>query len=306
MNKSCLVSVILPNYNHACFLEERIQSVLNQTYQNFELIILDDNSTDKSLDIINKYKDNAHISHIVVNEENCGSPFKQWNKGFQLAKGDLVWIAESDDSCSPYFLEKLVPLHVNNHAVITFCRSQRMDEKGRLLTTWHNEIQSDCIWEGKVFIGNFLGRVNTITNASSAIFRRDLLSIIPDEYQSFKGAGDWLFWLELSRHGKVVFCSEAMNYFRSHGNNTTTICYKEGTNYYEGKIINDYLFKEGLISKKVFKQNVRNNIITILSLNIIAESIKYDLLNIWGYNFSFRIKLFVSNILNKLRLFLWN
>lgn len=88
MNKP-LVSVIIPNYNHAQFLDERIQTVLNQTYQNFELIILDDKSTDNSLEVINKYKNDPHVSEIVVNEENSGSTFKQWHKGFELAKGLL-------------------------------------------------------------------------------------------------------------------------------------------------------------------------------------------------------------------------
>lgn len=73
--KTPLVSVIIPNYNHARFLDERIQSVINQTYQNFELIILDDNSTDNSVEVMNQYKDDPHVSQIVVNEVNSGSTY---------------------------------------------------------------------------------------------------------------------------------------------------------------------------------------------------------------------------------------
>lgn len=305
MDNHPLVSIIIPNYNHARFLEERIQSVLNQTYQNFELIILDDKSTDNSLEIINKYKDDPHISHIVINEENTGSPFKQWTKGFSLTKGDLIWIAESDDSCSPFFLEKLVPLHIDSGAVLTFCRSQRMDEDGRLLTTWHNEMPTDKIWEGKDFIERYLGKYNIVTNASSAIFNRAILEIIPEDYLNYKGAGDWLFWLEISRRGKVRFCSESLNYFRFHENNTTAICYSNGANYYEGKIINDYLYNEGLVSEKVYKQNIRNNIFKIRSLTFDSEERKSDLLSTWGYNISFKIKHIMSLILNKLDSCLW-
>lgn len=85
-----LVSVIIPNYCHARYLDERITSVLNQTYENFEVIILDDCSPDDgaSKAVIEKYSDNSHISHIVFNEQNSGSTFKQWNKGFQLSKGN--------------------------------------------------------------------------------------------------------------------------------------------------------------------------------------------------------------------------
>ena len=76
-----LVSVIVPNYNHAPYLRERIDSILNQTFQDFELILLDDCSPDNSREIINSYKDNPHVSHIVLNEENSGNTFVQWDLG---------------------------------------------------------------------------------------------------------------------------------------------------------------------------------------------------------------------------------
>ena len=103
-----MVTVIIPNFNHARFLDERIRSVLNQTYQDFEVMILDDCSTDNSLEVINRYKNHPKVTQIVVNEQNSGSPFKQWQKGISMAKGELIWIAESDDSCEPTFLETLV------------------------------------------------------------------------------------------------------------------------------------------------------------------------------------------------------
>lgn len=68
-----MVSVIVPNYNHAPFLRERIDSILAQSYTDFELILLDDCSTDNSRDILNSYRDNPHVSHIIFNEKNSGS-----------------------------------------------------------------------------------------------------------------------------------------------------------------------------------------------------------------------------------------
>src|ERR1700752_3159230 len=75
------VSVIIPNYNHATFLIERIDSILCQTFQDFELIILDDCSNDNSRSIIEKYHGHEKISHIIYNPTNSGSPFMQWQKG---------------------------------------------------------------------------------------------------------------------------------------------------------------------------------------------------------------------------------
>jgi glycosyltransferase involved in cell wall biosynthesis len=75
--KNPLISVVIPNYNHAQFLEKRIESVLNQTYKNIEIILLDDKSTDNSIDIIKKYEQNPVVSHVLQNTENSGSPFLQ-------------------------------------------------------------------------------------------------------------------------------------------------------------------------------------------------------------------------------------
>jgi glycosyltransferase involved in cell wall biosynthesis len=92
-----LVSVIIPNYNHAAYLNERIDSVLNQTFRDFEVILLDDCSTDNSREIIESYRGHEKISQIEYNEVNSGSTFIQWKKGLDLAQGDWIWIAESDD-----------------------------------------------------------------------------------------------------------------------------------------------------------------------------------------------------------------
>ena len=73
-----------------------------------ELIILDDASTDNSKEIIERYRRQERVTHIIYNEVNSGSAFRQWRTGISLAKGDWVWIAESDDYCSSAFLETLL------------------------------------------------------------------------------------------------------------------------------------------------------------------------------------------------------
>ena len=121
------VSVIIPNYCHAKYLDQRIQSVLNQTYQNFEVIILDDCSPDggASKAVIEKYRNNSHVSHIVYNENNSGSPFKQWKKGADMAQGELLWIAESDDYADEpsIFVEDIIRLQHNKETKMTFIRN---------------------------------------------------------------------------------------------------------------------------------------------------------------------------------------
>ncbi len=99
-----LVSVIVPAYNHAGYLRQRIHSILSQTHSNIEVILLDDASTDGSASILNEYAGDARVKAIVYNETNNGSPIQQWLKGLALATAGWIWIAESDDEAMPEFL----------------------------------------------------------------------------------------------------------------------------------------------------------------------------------------------------------
>ena len=238
-----LVSVIIPNYNHSKFLDERIQSVLNQTYQNFELIILDDKSTDNSVEVVNRYKDNPHVSAVVVNEENSGSTFKQWHKGFELAKGDVVWIAESDDSCDEKLLESLVQGYLDSNAVLAFCKSCKYDIDGnRCSYAPQNILLRSFSMTGHDFIKEYMIHDNIVANASSAIFSRQAALSVDRQYMSMRGEGDWLFWIGLMQTGNVFFCKDELNYFRFHQLNTTKSLSNKGISYIEHKIIYEKIY----------------------------------------------------------------
>jgi len=293
------VSVIIPNYNHAQYLDERLRSVLNQTYQDFEVIILDDCSTDDSKAVIEKYRGNEHISQIVYNEQNSGSTFKQWDKGLSLAKADIVWIAESDDSCDTRFLEKLVPLHIKENNVITFARSQRMDENGNLLETFHNEIMSGS-WQGKDFLEAFLGRYNIVMNASSAIFDKKVALSIDPQYKTFKGSGDWLFWIEMAEKGSVSFVGEALNYFRKHGENSTEKFYSNGVDFTEDKRIFDYLTSHNLISPNTAKMIRRGNLSLFKEYPFDSEEVRERVLECWDFTPKERMRYKLANLFHKL------
>ena len=83
------VSIIIPSYNHAIFLQDRLNSIVNQTYKDWETIIIDDKSTDNSVEIIEKFiKQNLNfkVKHFCVNETNSGSGYHSWKKGIELAE----------------------------------------------------------------------------------------------------------------------------------------------------------------------------------------------------------------------------
>src|ERR1700740_345808 len=124
------VSIVVPNYNHAKYLRQRIESVLTQTYRDFEVILLDDCSTDESRTILREYTSDKRV-RLEFNEVNSGSPFKQWKKGLEMASGKYIWIAESDDYANPRLLERLVAVLESDPAVVfAYCRSSVVEEGG--------------------------------------------------------------------------------------------------------------------------------------------------------------------------------
>ena len=296
-----MVSVIIPNYNHAQYLDERIQSVLNQTYKDFEVIILDDCSTDNSLEVINKYKNYPHVTQIVVNKPNCGSPFKQWHKGFELAKGDIIWIAESDDYCEPTFLERLTTaMSQREDCVVAFCKILSFEPNGCKRISTPLELQ-EGIYESKIFISDFMSWHPTIVNASGAIFKRSIAMAIDNRYLNFRGAGDRMFWVEMAEQGSIAYVDIPLNYFRQHNSNSSSRNFNSGTNQREDKIILDYIYQKGFINDEKYN-HCRTRYIHRWILPISNQILRFQLLTIWEPKFSKRLRFLYA--VSKIRLFL--
>jgi len=222
------VSVIIPNYNHAAYLPLRIESVLNQTFTDFEVIILDDCSPDNSIEIIEEYcADDSRIK-FYPNKNNSGSTFAQWNKGVGLATGDYIWIAESDDYCEPNLLETLVPLLDENPNVgIAFAQSAIVDEKNNLINSFNenykfifksNRWESDFKVNGQYECANYLIFSNTIPNASGALFRKSIYKECGGAEVGWRLNGDWFFYVKMLLISDLAYVAQHLNYFRMHQN----------------------------------------------------------------------------------------
>ena len=126
------VSVIVPNYNHARFLPKRIESILNQTFQDFELILLDDCSTDESRSILSSYASDPRVT-VDSTRRIPAARSSSGTRVSGLARGKYVWIAESDDYADERLLERLVAvLDAEPEVVFVNCRSWRVDADGQL------------------------------------------------------------------------------------------------------------------------------------------------------------------------------
>lgn len=225
------VSVILPNYNHAPYLPQRIRSIAGQTYDNLEIIILDDKSPDDSQRVIRETVAELGIdARLEFNEENSGNVFAQWRKGLAMATGDLVWICESDDFCDPDFLEHLIPAFADESVNIAFGRIQFADAAGKFMAGLdaYRERAEAGIWSDTLtrpaaewFNGAF-GVNNVIANVGGCVFRRvDLPEPVWKQAREFRICGDWFLYLHLAGAGQITYEPRAVAYFRQHGQNTS-------------------------------------------------------------------------------------
>jgi glycosyltransferase involved in cell wall biosynthesis len=212
------VSIIIPNYNHARFLSERIESVLDQSFQDFEVIFLDDASTDNSLEVFKRYAGDARIRSIF-NETNSGSPFKQWNKGLKEAQGEYIWIAESDDFADKLFLEKLVSV-LNSHPEvgIAYSQSYNVDENSKVKglvslpgARWRNNFKRSGREE---LIESYMFN-NTIPNASAVLFRTECYNALGGVPEGMRLAGDWYLWAKFMTRYDIFYLSAPLNYYRT-------------------------------------------------------------------------------------------
>lgn len=223
------ISAILPCFNHAIYLPERISSVLAQTRPVDEIIFLDDASTDDSLSLARTLLERAQCPVVIEpNSINSGSSFKQWNKGVYLASGDLIWIAETDDSCDSFFLETLLDCYQQNRATLAWVQSMRIDKAGEHLYSareWHDHrfpglFERSFTMDGELFVREYLSCTNLIPNASAAIFSRKKYYEAGPANDLMRYAGDWLQWIKLVQGGRVCFVNQELNYFRCHPSTT--------------------------------------------------------------------------------------
>jgi glycosyltransferase involved in cell wall biosynthesis len=229
------VSVIVPNYNYARYLKARLDSISAQSFVPFELIVLDDASTDDSAAIIDQELAGMPFpTRFIRNDVNSGSVFRQWRKGIEMAEGDLVWIAEADDLADPDFLRETVRPFASSDVVMSYTQSRQIDEDGGQIAADYLRYVADIdrrkwtrdyVVPGRTEIADALFIKNTIPNVSAVVFRRTALMAVltahGEEIMSYRHAGDWVTYLRLLERGSIAFKRWPLNAHRRHAASVT-------------------------------------------------------------------------------------
>ena len=256
------VSIVVPNYNHSRFLPKRIESVLRQTYQDFELVLLDDCSTDESRTILSRYASNPRV-RLEFNKVNSGTSFKQWNTGVRMARGEYVWIAESDDYADEPLLERLVGILESDSKIsYAYCRSWRVNGDGEVdglisaigppdLARW----SSDYVADGKEECRLYFVRGNVVPNASAVVFRKSAYDAAGGADEHLRVCGDWKLWAAMALQGKVAYVSEPLNYYRFHGATVRAKSEKDARLLAEAFQIVNWVMKQVPAARVIHKRN---------------------------------------------------
>jgi glycosyltransferase involved in cell wall biosynthesis len=261
------ISVIVPNYNYARYIKERLLSICNQTYPIFEIIFLDDKSNDNSVDIAKDILKNCEIPYkIILNDKNSGNPFLQWIKGIKEAKGDFIWIAEADDIANEDLLKNLSTCFDNKKVILAYSQSYQINEKNEILSSdyleYTNDI-SDCKWRknyinnGKKEIKEALSIKNTIPNVSAVVFKnifsKEELENLEKELKNFQIAGDWWFYIQLLKKGDICYYRDSLNYHRRHKKSIIHMN-KNKIHFDEFVRIQEYVIKNFDIDENILKK----------------------------------------------------
>ncbi|MBQ3413461.1 glycosyltransferase family 2 protein [Candidatus Saccharibacteria bacterium] len=232
------VSVIVPNYNYGKYLRGRIWSILRQTYPIYELIVLDDASTDGSKELAKELVLDLQLKKpemrvkFLGNDQNSGKAMRQWEKGVKEATGDYIWIAEADDRSSPKFLEEVMKGFDDPEVVLAYAESAIINGAGLVIAPnfrWSRDREKTGHFaqsytkNGEDEIREIMAIRCTIPNVSGVVFKNtaEFRRTLAEAAEKYEQVGDWHLYLKLLAGGKIAYNKKALNKFRVHKGSAT-------------------------------------------------------------------------------------
>lgn len=222
-NKHPLVSIVFTSYNHHEYLRQALESLINQTYPNLEIIIVDDCSTDGSQLILKEFEHHKNIN-LILSKSNSGSYVKASNYGASFATGKYILFAQCDDFSEVNQIQTLVSvLEGNSNVGVVFSKSNLIDKEGAKFSDdfigreirFKRKVKKDEVIKGGE-MKEFLSYSCVIPNLSAALIRHDLFKEVHGLSDRYLVVADWEFWLELSEKTNFHYLSKPLNNFRQH------------------------------------------------------------------------------------------
>lgn len=243
------ISVIVPFYNHAAFVQRRIESLLAQTAGRLELILLDDASTDNTASLLRQWEHHPAVQCVCINAHNSGSPFLQWQRGLQLARQPWVWIAEGDDYCDPDFIQALLPALTEPGCVLAYNEVRWVNEHDELLKA--SQPQPARWYSGREFLARHMMLQDHLVNSGMVLFRQSALQGLPNRWTEMKQAGDYLLWVQIAAQGKVYASGTEQAAFVRHSQSLSLQQLGTPQHLQESMEVQDWMVQHAGVSKRL-------------------------------------------------------
>lgn len=217
------ISIVIPLYNKEKYIERTLKRVLDQTYQNFEIIIINDGSTDNSVENVNKIKSEKVK---LYNQKNSGASNAR-NNGVKYAKGDFIAFLDADDEWDKSYLERIVNLYKNNPDGVLYASNYYIMENNELSMLNYPKITEK---EGELKNYFISGKIYTPIWTSAAVIKKDIFNQLGGFNEKCIICEDVDLWCKVALSGKIYYINEPLAiYHRDNINmlskNKTASCY---------------------------------------------------------------------------------
>ncbi len=206
------VSIIIPTFNGEKYIKETIDSCINQTYNNIEIIIVEDCSSDTTVEILKQYGEKIQIHQ---NEQNQGIS-RNVNKGVSLSTGDFFILLGHDDVLGEKHIEIMLR-EFDKDTVFVHCNAYLIDKNSKTYAIGVNDKKQII----KTMMIKYFLIFGPVVHSTGTIIKKGMFIKAKGWDEKYKNYGEWLVWIKLSSLGKVKYCTKIKAFYRRHDTNIT-------------------------------------------------------------------------------------
>lgn len=217
---SKLMSIGIPTYNNADYIGETIESILAQSYENLELVIVDDNSTDNTYEVISAYEEKDRRVRVYKNETNLGMS-GNWNRCLELTRGEYLKLVCADDLLSKDMVAREIAVLEEHPEVVMVSSDTRLVDLNGNYRGWYRRYKKRGLVDGFEVIRKGFFSQDLFGAPQANTFRRSTFEKIGGFSSEFHYIVDYDFFVNVAKMGKIYIIHEPLNYFRVRGDSNT-------------------------------------------------------------------------------------
>lgn len=253
------VSITIPTYNRSRYISEAIESAINQSYKDIEIIVIDNYSTDNTEEVVKGFKEFKDKGvQYIKNATNIGM-MGNWNKCIEVSTGELLLILGDDDILYPNFVEESVSVFSKYPNIgFTFAHINKVDKDGNLLTKWGYQFTPAGLIKGIDYLLDTAKYSSCLTNSSSVVMNKKVFKEIGEfEAPLSQNTFDFNMWIKIANKFDIYFIDKILSDYRIHEDQVSEIHWRDKKKH-TGKL-GTYIELFQLASYILAKEEVKTN-----------------------------------------------